>query len=77
MHNAPGITRPMPEKVSDYYGRGYLIVHAGEFMSAIRRTISSPDIFKLRCRVGSVNQFIDFDRHALESRTSQDVESVI
>ncbi|HZG54846.1 MAG TPA: DUF4037 domain-containing protein [Pyrinomonadaceae bacterium] len=59
MHNALGITPPLREKVSDYYGRGYLVIHADEFMAAIRETISSPDIFKLKHHVGSVNQFVD------------------
>lgn len=59
MHNALGITRPVSEKVSDYNGRGYLVIHADAVMSAIRDTISSPDIFKLKHHVGSVNQFVD------------------
>jgi hypothetical protein len=59
MHNALRITRPMPEKVSDYYGRGYLVIHADEFMAAIRETIRSPEIFQLKHHVGSVNQFVD------------------
>jgi hypothetical protein len=59
MHNALRITRPMPEKVSDYHGRGYLVIHADEFMAAIRETLRSPEIFRLRHHVGSVNQFVD------------------
>ncbi|HEX8130944.1 MAG TPA: DUF4037 domain-containing protein [Pyrinomonadaceae bacterium] len=59
MHNALGLTRPLPDKVSNYYGRGYLVIHADEFMSALRDTIRSPDIFKLKHHVGSVNQFVD------------------
>ncbi len=59
MHNALGITRPVPEKVSGYHGRGYLVVHADEFMLALRETIRSPEIFRLKHHVGSVNQFVD------------------
>ncbi|HLL16671.1 MAG TPA: DUF4037 domain-containing protein [Pyrinomonadaceae bacterium] len=59
LHNALGITRPVPEKVSDYHGRGYLVIHADVIMAAIRDTIRSPDIFKLKHHVGSVNQFVD------------------
>ena len=59
MHNRLGITRPMPDKVSDYNGRGYLVIHADEFMAAIRDTIRSTDIFKLKHHVGSVNQFVE------------------
>ncbi len=58
-HNALGITRPMPEKVSDYNGRGYLVIHADEFAAAIRDNIRSESIFKLKHHVGSVNQFVD------------------
>jgi hypothetical protein len=58
-HNALGITRPVPEKVSDYNGRGYLVIHAAEFVAALRETIRNPDIFKLKHHVGSVNQFVD------------------
>ena len=59
MHNALGITKHVPEQVSDYQGRGYLVIHADEFMIALRETIRSPDIFKLKHHVGSVNQFVD------------------
>ena len=59
MHNALGITKPMPEKVSDYHGRGYMVIHADEFMAAIRDNIRSEGIFKLKHHVGSVNQFVD------------------
>lgn len=59
VHNALGITRPVHDKVSDYHGRGYLVIHADEFMLALRETISSPEIFRLRHHVGSVNQFVD------------------
>lgn len=58
-HNALGVTRPMPETVSDYHGRGYLVIHADEFMAAIRENISSESIFKLKHHVGSVNGFVD------------------
>ncbi|HEV2800719.1 MAG TPA: DUF4037 domain-containing protein [Pyrinomonadaceae bacterium] len=59
MHNALGITRPLPEKVSGYHGRGYLVIHADEFMLALRETINSPEIVRLKHHVGSVNQFVD------------------
>ena len=59
MHNALGIARPMPEKVSDYAGRGCLVIHPDEFTAAIRENIRSESIFKLKHHVGSVNQFVD------------------
>jgi hypothetical protein len=59
MHNALGITKPMPEKVSGYYGRGYLVIHGDEFAAALREKILSPDIHRLKHHFGSVNQLVD------------------
>jgi hypothetical protein len=59
MHNALGITKPMPEKVSGYHGRGYLVIHADEFSAAISDSIRSPAIRRLKHPVGSINQLVD------------------
>lgn len=59
MHNTLGITKPMPEKVSDYHGRGYLVIHGDEFAAALREHIVSPDIHRLKHHFGSVNQLVD------------------
>jgi hypothetical protein len=59
MHNALGITKPLPEKVSDYHGRGYLVIHGDEFTAAIREKILSPEIHRLKHHFGSVNQLVD------------------
>ena len=59
MHNALGLTKLLPEKSSDYHGRGYLVIHGDEFAAALREKILSPDIRRLKHHVGSVNQLVD------------------
>jgi hypothetical protein len=58
-HNALGITRLMPEEVSDYHGRGYMVIHADRFAAAIMENIRDESILKLKHHVGSVNQLAD------------------
>ena len=58
-HNALRITKPLPTKVSKYYGRPFLVIHGDAFASLIREAISDPTVKRLPPNAGSVDQFID------------------
>jgi hypothetical protein len=46
-HNALRITKPLPSKVTRYYGRPYLVIHAGTFARSIREGIKDPEVKRL------------------------------
>jgi len=58
-HNALGITEPLPEEVSNYYGRPYLVIHAERFPQPIMAAIKDPNVRKIRTPIGSVDQYTD------------------
>ena len=57
-HNALRITRPLPTEVTKYFGRPYLVMQSGLFVSSIREAIKDPQV-RLLTGVGSVDQCID------------------
>lgn len=57
-HNELKITSPLSTKVSSYYGRPYLVIHADEFANAIKENIKDSEIKALK-PIGSVDQFTD------------------
>lgn len=58
-HNALRIAKPLPTKVTKYYGRSYLVIHGDVFASSIRKAIRDPKVKSIRPNVGSIDQFID------------------
>ena len=72
MHNALAVTEPVPEEVSCFYARPYLVIHADRFAEATERAITSEVVRSWPPRVGSVNQWADatdvLDRPALLPR---------
>jgi UDP-2,3-diacylglucosamine pyrophosphatase LpxH len=58
-HNALKITKPLPVKVTKYYGRPYLVIHGDAFASAITEAIRDPAVKSLTPNVGSIDQFVD------------------
>ncbi len=58
-HNSLKITKPLPTKVTKYYGRPYLVIHGDAFASSIRKAIRDPRVKSLTPNVGSIDQFID------------------
>lgn len=46
-HNALRITKPLPTKVTQYYSRPYLVIHAATFARSIRETITDAEIKRL------------------------------
>lgn len=61
LHNELGITEAISEKVSSFYSRPYLVIHADRFFTAIRQAITSEEIKRMDFFVGSVNQLVESD----------------
>lgn len=62
MHNRLGITEPLPENVSSFFGRPFLVIHlGGSFAEAIRASIVDPVVKRIAGRklIGSIDQFSD------------------
>ena len=59
MHNALGITQPMPTKVSPFHGRPFLVIHGDFFADEIRKAIRSKTVRNIGSDIGSVDQFAD------------------
>jgi hypothetical protein len=60
-HNALGITKPLPDKVSSFFGRPFMVIWGERFASAIRAEITDPEVQHIASRrlIGSVDQFSD------------------
>lgn len=59
MHNALGITKALPTKVSNYFGRPFKVIHGGDFASAIKAQIQDEAVKRIPVDIGSVDQFSD------------------
>ena len=59
MHNALGITQPLETKVSPFYTRPYMVIHAERFAEAIRNVISDEEVKHIKVMIGGVDQFVD------------------
>lgn len=62
MHNQLGITPPLSTKPMDFYGRGYPVIDAWQYVEEIEKTIRNPKLRKMKYPLGSVDQFIDHAR---------------
>lgn len=59
MHNALGITDPLPTRVSTFHSRPYLVIHADRFWQAIEARITSVEVRQLPPHIGSTSQWVD------------------
>jgi hypothetical protein len=59
MHNALGITEPLPAKVSRYWARPFLVIHSDRFVKALQAAIESDEVLALPEHLGSIDQFVD------------------
>ena len=59
MHNALGITAPLPERATRFYHRPFLVIHGELFADAILAGVEDPRVRVLPYGIGSVDQFID------------------
>ncbi len=61
MHNALGLTDPLPEQVGNFHGRPFRVLNAGNFAEAIKGKISDPEVKRIADKglIGSLDQFSD------------------
>ena len=59
MHNALGITEPLPAKVSNFWGRPFKVIHGEQFASAIKTQIQDEAVKRIPVDIGSIDQFSD------------------
>lgn len=59
MHNALGITDPLPAQVSPFFDRPFRVIHAGAFAAAIKQLIHDEDVRRIAAHtdIGAVEQF--------------------
>jgi hypothetical protein len=59
MHNALGITDPLPTQVSPFWARPFQIIHADHFAKAIHEAIHDEEVRALPAHVGGIDQWVD------------------
>lgn len=61
MHNALGITDPLPTEVSPFHGRPYQVIHGDAFSDALVKQIRDPEVQRIAALplIGSLDQFSD------------------
>jgi hypothetical protein len=59
IHNALGLTEPLPTRVSPFFDRPYLIIHADRFCEALEARISDEEVKRLPRHAGSTSQWAD------------------
>ncbi len=61
MHNALGITAPLPERVARFHERPFDVLHAGLFSDAIVAQIGDPEVGRIAARplIGGIDQISD------------------
>ncbi|MBI1255940.1 MAG: DUF4037 domain-containing protein [Chloroflexi bacterium] len=61
MHNALGITEPLPTIPSSFHERPYTVIHGEVFAEALRALITDPEVKRIADKswIGSIDQFSD------------------
>jgi hypothetical protein len=61
MHNALGLTDPLPERVGNFHGRPFKVIDAEGFSAAILAKIDDPQVRRIAAKglIGSIDQFSD------------------
>ena len=57
MHNALGVTEPLPTRVSPFFNRPYLIIHADRFSDALEARIADEGAKRMPRHAGSTSQW--------------------
>ena len=60
-HNALGITIPLKETASPYFGRPYLVIGDERYGEELKKSMKSEEVRSIKYPLGSVNQFVDSD----------------
>jgi hypothetical protein len=59
LHNALGITEPLPGHVSPFHNRPYLVIHGERFAAALRAAIVDEQVRRLPPHLGAIDQLAD------------------
>jgi hypothetical protein len=59
MHNALGITEPLPTSVSPFFGRPFKVIHGEVFADAIKAQIQDERVKRIPTNIGGIDQFSD------------------
>ncbi|MCC6613231.1 MAG: DUF4037 domain-containing protein [Anaerolineae bacterium] len=61
MHNALGVTPPLPAQASQFHSRPFLVIHGERFAEALLKVIRDPAVSQIaeHTLIGSVDQFSD------------------
>jgi hypothetical protein len=61
MHNALGLTAPLPEAVSPFHDRPFQVIHGERFAEALRAQIASDEVRQIAARsaIGGIDQWSD------------------
>jgi len=59
MHNELRVTRPIPEDVSPYFGRPYMVFEAPHLAKDIIDSFTDEEVKAIKHGLGSVNQFVE------------------
>jgi len=61
MHNSLSISEPLPEQVSHFFDRPFLVISQGRFSAAIRAAMSDPEVTGIASRrlIGNIDQLSD------------------
>ncbi|MGC1376135.1 MAG: DUF4037 domain-containing protein [Anaerolineales bacterium] len=61
MHNALGLTDPLPEQVGNFHGRPFKVIDAEGFSAAILAKIDDPQVRRIAAKglIGGIDQFSD------------------
>ena len=59
MHNALGITEPVPARVSRFHNRPFLVIQGGDIASAIWDAIDDAEVLALPYGLGKIDQYVN------------------
>ena len=61
MHNALGLTAPLPEQIAGFHGRPFKVIDAEAFVRALLEKITNPEVKRIAAKgpIGSLDQFSD------------------
>ncbi len=61
MHNALGLTELLPETVSRFHDRPFMVIHGDIFAAALCQSITNPEVRRIAARplIGSIDQWSD------------------
>ena len=61
MHNALGLTDPLPTETGSFHGRPFMVIHAERFSQALSEKITDPEVNRIAAKglIGSLDQLSD------------------